>query len=71
MTGRLSEEMKNHLASLIIALMRKNTDAMVRSIARLGLVEPDTNLNALRADLDKIREDYSDVPFHRSVLVML
>ncbi|APB73877.1 MULTISPECIES: ABC1 kinase family protein [Paenibacillus] len=63
MTGRLSEEMKNHLASLIIALMRKNTDAMVRSIERLGLVEPDTDLNALRADLDKIREDYSDVPF--------
>ncbi|MGG1616117.1 ABC1 kinase family protein [Paenibacillus sp. NRS-1782] len=63
MTGRLSEEMKNHLSSLIIALMRKNTDAMVRAIERLGLVEPDTDMNALRADLDKMREDYSDVPF--------
>ncbi|MGW8958360.1 ABC1 kinase family protein [Paenibacillus sp. NPDC055715] len=63
MTGRLSEDMKNHLASLIIALMRKNTDAMVRAIERLGLVDPDTDMNALRADLDKMREDYSDVPF--------
>ncbi|MDQ0192274.1 ABC1 kinase family protein [Paenibacillus wynnii] len=65
MVGRLSEEMKDHLAGLIIALMRKNTDAMVRSIMRLGILDEEADRVALHDDMDMLREEYYDVPFSR------
>ena len=65
MVGRLSEEMKDHLAALIIALMRKNTDAMVRAIMRLGIINEEADRAALHDDMDMLREEYYDVPFSR------
>ncbi|MCL6601963.1 MAG: AarF/ABC1/UbiB kinase family protein [Paenibacillus sp.] len=65
MVGRLSEEMKDHLAALIIALMRKNTDAMVRAIMHLGILDEEADRAALHDDMDMLREEYYDVPFSR------
>ncbi|MDT3425509.1 ubiquinone biosynthesis protein [Paenibacillus forsythiae] len=63
MVGRLSEETRDHLSSLIIALMRKNTEAMVRAILRLGVIPEDADPSALYEDMDRLREEYYDVPF--------
>ncbi|AIQ65969.1 ABC transporter [Paenibacillus stellifer] len=63
MVGRLNEETKDHLSSLIIALMRRNTDAMVRAILRLGVVPEEANRSEIYEDVDRLREDYYDVPF--------
>lgn len=63
MVGRLSDEMKDHLSSLIISLMRKNTDSMVRAILKLGLMPEDGDIRELRKDLDLLREQYYDIPF--------
>ncbi|AJS60452.1 ABC1 kinase family protein [Paenibacillus sp. IHBB 10380] len=63
MVGRVSNDMKDHLSGLIIALMRKNTDGMVRAVLKLGLLPDDGDISALRADLDRLRDDYYDVPF--------
>ncbi|OZB93428.1 AarF/ABC1/UbiB kinase family protein [Paenibacillus sp. XY044] len=63
MMGRLSEEMKDHLSSLIIALMRKNTDSMVRAVLRLGMLPEDGDIRELRRDLDGLREQYYNIPF--------
>ncbi|MDO7906453.1 AarF/ABC1/UbiB kinase family protein [Paenibacillus sp. JX-17] len=63
MAGRLSEEMKTHLSSLIISLMRRNTEGMIRAIQRLGLVPDDIDMSALRNDLERLRDEYGDVPF--------
>lgn len=63
MVGRLSSDMKDHLSELIIALMRKNTDSMVRAILHLGLLPEDNDLDALRRDLDTLRDEYYDMPF--------
>jgi len=65
MVGRLSDEMKDHLSSFIIALMRKNTDAMVRAILRLGILDENADQAALHDDMDMLREQYYDVPFSR------
>jgi len=65
MVGRLSEEMKGHLSSFVIALMRKNTDAMIRAIMRLGILDEESDRRALRDDMDILREEYYDVPFSR------
>ncbi|MEC0175548.1 AarF/ABC1/UbiB kinase family protein [Paenibacillus favisporus] len=63
MVGRLSDEMKDHLSSLIIALMRKNTDSMVRAVLRLGMMPEDGDIRELRRDLDSLREQYYNIPF--------
>ncbi|WP_410512685.1 AarF/ABC1/UbiB kinase family protein [Paenibacillus sp. BR2-3] len=65
MVGRLSGEMRDHLSAFIIALMRKNTDAMVRAILRLGILHDDSDRAALHDDMDMLREEYYDVPFSR------
>ena len=63
MVGRLSEEMKDGLSALVIALMRKNTDSMVRAILRLGVIPEDADRMALHEDMDRLREQYYDIPF--------
>ncbi|WP_042202417.1 ABC1 kinase family protein [Paenibacillus camerounensis] len=65
MVGRLSEEMKDSLSALIIALMRRNTDSMVRAILRLGVIPEDADRAALRDDMDRLRESYYDIPFNQ------
>lgn len=63
MVGRISEEMKDSLSALIIALMRRNTDSMVRAILRLGVIPEDADRAALHDDMDRLRESYYDIPF--------
>lgn len=65
MVGRLHGDMKEHLASLIIALMRKNTDSMVRAIDKLGMIPEGINMSVLHGDLDRLRDEYYDIPFSR------
>lgn len=61
--GRLTPEMKMHIASLVIALINKNTDEVVRGIKSMGLVPDTVNDEQLYADVDVLREKYSDIPF--------
>ncbi|MCK8488184.1 AarF/ABC1/UbiB kinase family protein [Paenibacillus sp. MBLB2552] len=63
MVGRLSSEMKDHLSSLVIALMRRSTEGMVRAVLRMGLVGDDADTAGLRQDLERLRERYYDIPF--------
>jgi ubiquinone biosynthesis protein len=63
MVGRISTDMKEHLSALIIALMRKNSEGMVRAILKLGLFPDDGEIAALRADLDRLQEEYYDISF--------
>lgn len=62
MVGRLTPEMKYHFSSLIIALMRQSTDGIIKSIMRIGLIDEDVDMSALREDLDQLREKYYGVP---------
>jgi ubiquinone biosynthesis protein len=62
MVGRLDEEMKDHLITLLIALMRKDSDGILRAILRLGLVEEEMDTKELQFDLDLLREKYYDIP---------
>lgn len=65
MVGRLSEEMKDSLSAMVIALMRRNTDSMVRAILRLGVIPENADRAALRDDMDRLRESYYDIPFNQ------
>lgn len=63
MVGQLSQQTKIHFASLIIALRNQSTNGVIRAISRLGLVADDVDMDALRDDVDGLREKYYRVPF--------
>lgn len=62
LVGRLTDDMKSRLSSLIIGLMRKNTDAILRSLVRMGIVPVDVKMDKLRRDIDDLREKYYEIP---------
>lgn len=62
MTGRLSPELKQRLAALIIGLMRRDSDLILRALHRMGVVPPDIDEHRLRRDIDDLREKYYDLP---------
>jgi ubiquinone biosynthesis protein len=62
MVGRLTEDMKFQLGSLMISLMREDSHGIVQAILRLGLVAEDFDPSTLQKDLDLLREQYYDVP---------
>jgi ubiquinone biosynthesis protein len=71
MVGRLSSEMKNNLASLVIALMRKKTDDVVKAIMHMGIVPEDIDVLALRADVERLYEKYYDVALSTTSLAQV
>lgn len=71
MVGRLSSEMKNNLASLVIALMRKKTDDVVKSIMHMGIVPEDIDVMSLRSDVDRLYEKYYDVALSTTSLAQV
>lgn len=62
MVGRLTPEMKQHFAGLIIALMRQSTTGVIKSVLRMGLVTERVDMQHLRRDVDRLRDKYVGVP---------
>ncbi|CUB46206.1 putative protein kinase UbiB [Bacillus cereus] len=62
MVGSLSPELKQHLASLVISMMRQNTRGVIKAITGMGLVPDDVNMKQLTADVDYLKQNYYDVP---------
>lgn len=60
--GTLSNDMKQNFASLVIGLMRKDTDTLLHTVRNMAVMPEDIDDNRLRADLDKLRDKYADVP---------
>jgi ubiquinone biosynthesis protein len=63
--------MKNNLASLVIALMRKKTDDVVKAIMHMGIVPEDIDVLALRADVERLYEKYYDVALSTTSLAQV
>ncbi|MDR3540176.1 MAG: AarF/UbiB family protein [Desulfosporosinus sp.] len=65
MVGRLTLDMKDNFASLVIAMMRQSTEGMMKAILKIGIIPDDVNLLVLGNDVDELREKYMDVPMSR------
>jgi ubiquinone biosynthesis protein len=65
MVGKLNTDMKQNFASLVIALMRRSTEGIVKVVLRIGIVPDEVNLQRLTNDVDELREKYMDVPMSR------
>jgi ubiquinone biosynthesis protein len=63
MVGKLDVMMREHLSSLIIALMRKNPDGMVSAISQMGLLNDDVDMTMLKRDLGRLQDKYYDLSF--------
>jgi ubiquinone biosynthesis protein len=62
MVGKLSPEMKYHLSSLVIAIMRQNTEEVIKAITNMGIVPDNINLTALRGEVERLNDKYYEVP---------
>jgi ubiquinone biosynthesis protein len=62
MVGRITPEMKYHLSSIIIALMRQSTDGVMKAIGDMGLVPDEVDVSQLRQDIEQLREKYYHIP---------
>lgn len=62
MVGFLNEETKNRIGSLMIALVSKNADAVMKAVMNLGVVPGSVDKKLLRRDIDLMQRKYYDVP---------
>jgi len=62
MVGRLTPEMKYHFVAIVIAMIRKNTDSILKAVLKMGLAPSDVNKSLLRKDIDNLKEKYLDIP---------
>lgn len=65
MVGRLTSAMKEQLADLVIAFMKKDSDAVLAAVIKMGVVPEDADLPALRRGIDDLREKYYEVPLSK------
>ncbi|MFS0575730.1 AarF/ABC1/UbiB kinase family protein [Sporosarcina sp. 179-K 3D1 HS] len=65
MVGRLGEEMKYHLASLIIHLRKGNSKGMIKTFADMGILSVETDIGELERDLDDLQWNYYDTSFEQ------
>lgn len=65
MVGRLSSEMKYNLSSLVIGLMRQDSDELTKTILRMGIVPDHVNRIQLREDIEVLKEKYYGIPLSK------
>lgn len=61
MIGYLSEHVRYSFASLIINLQRGNTKGMIKTFSSMGLIDGETDRDALHRDLETLQVKYYDV----------
>lgn len=62
MVGKLSQPLKDHFVSFVIALRNQSTRGVIRAISRMGVVPDEVDEVQLFADVDELRQKYYQVP---------
>ncbi|MGM8213084.1 ABC1 kinase family protein [Virgibacillus sp. W0430] len=61
MAGYLDDEMKRHIASLVIQIEKQNTKGIIRTFSKWGLLSEATNTHELSLDIDYFLVTYYDL----------
>ncbi|TMN23799.1 ABC transporter [Lentibacillus cibarius] len=59
--GRLSEGMTYHISSIIYNLHNGDTQALIRTFAKMDLIDEKTDINAFQRDLGALHERYANL----------
>ena len=65
LVGRFGPETKDHFIRLILAMLRQNTDGVIKTLLRMGIVPEDVDMEQLWLDTDRLRDKYTAVPLSR------
>ncbi|MBO2532769.1 MAG: ABC transporter [Thermoactinomycetaceae bacterium] len=65
LVGRFGPETKEHFIRLILAMLRQNTDGVIKTLLRMGIVPEDVDMEQLWLDTDRLRDKYTAVPLSR------
>ncbi|MFC4559776.1 ABC1 kinase family protein [Virgibacillus kekensis] len=59
--GQISEKLKRNFASLIVNLHKGDTQAMVKTFSKMDLIPEETDVEALKRDLEQLHGSYENV----------
>lgn len=62
MAGHLTEETKNKVGNLMMALVSKNADAVMKAVLDLGVAPKSVDRKLLRRDIDLMQRKYYEIP---------
>ncbi|MGI9950941.1 AarF/ABC1/UbiB kinase family protein [Moorellaceae bacterium AZ2] len=62
LVGTLSEEYRREIIRLVLGLVRRRSQDVIRGMVNLGTVPADLDLKALRREIDNLRQQYLTVP---------
>lgn len=62
MVGRISEEIKDQLVDLLMAVLQRDVDRIVSQLLYSGELTDESNLKALKRDMSEFIEDYYEIP---------
>lgn len=60
--GKLPRELKRDFTSLLLAIINRNTDGIVKAALRIGVVLEDVDLKEFRDDVEELQEKYYNLP---------
>jgi ubiquinone biosynthesis protein len=63
--GRLRSDHREYLGQIMLGLIRKNADMVIRAVLRTGAVPETVNLDELRRDIERLHQKYYDVPLNQ------
>lgn len=63
--GRLGPENRDRLGQIMLGMIRKNADMVVRGVLRSGAVPDTVDINLLRRDIERLQQKYYDVPVNQ------
>ena len=62
MVGRISDDMLRHICNWLSAVLIKDVDAVVRSYIRMGILGDETDITALKLEMNDFLERYFNMP---------
>ncbi|MXV73211.1 AarF/ABC1/UbiB kinase family protein [Candidatus Poribacteria bacterium] len=62
MVGRISDDMLRHICNWLSAVLTKDADAVVRSYIRMGILGDETDIAALKLEMNDFLQRYFNMP---------
>lgn len=62
LVGRLGDEARDGIVNLVLGLLHKDSEEIMRAVTALGVVPPHVEKLQLRRDVDRLRDKYTYLP---------